>query len=256
MRRGEARFLLFAVLTLLGVTSGCFRNAPVDESVRMNDTSLQVTPRTSSMRIVTLGDSLAYGAGDESDGGIAGRLDDLLVERGLQSVQATNLGVNGAQTSDVMRKLRSERVRAALAEADAIVLSVGANDLFRTPDARNRVMRDPLGIAADILRRITAIVDGIHEINPEAHVLVLGGYNPVPDHPMATMIDQYLGLWDAGLAREFEDDPLVRVVSMADIVSRSRLSRHDSFHPGGEAYQHATERIAAILLEEIPAGIT
>jgi hypothetical protein len=67
-----------------------------------------------------LGDSLAYGQGDEKDGGLAGR-------------------------------------------ADVIVLSIGANDLFRTPDA---------------------------------HIMLLGAYNPIPDHPFATLIDEYVRAWD------------------------------------------------------------
>ena len=211
--------------------------------------------RIASLTIVTLGDSLAYGAGDESGAGIAGRLDDLLIEQGVTRVQTTNLGVSGAQTSDVDRKLDSERVVASLQRADAIVLSIGANDLFRTPGAREQLMKEPLVVAERILGRIQEIVTRIHTINPEAHVLLLGGYNPVPRHPLAPVINQYLGLWDARLERAFERDPLVRVVTMADIVSPARLSTRDSFHPGGDAYQHAAERIAGILLEETrPAG--
>jgi lysophospholipase L1-like esterase len=194
------------------------------------------------VKLVALGDSLAYGAGDETGGGLAGRL------RG--TFDTVNLGVNGAQTSDLLGRLRQERVRREVAGADAIVLSIGANDLFRSQAARNETLRAPLAVAMRILGRIEQVVDELRRLNPSARILILGGYNPAPDHPQAPLIDQYLGLWDATLANTFEGDPLVSVVQLSDIITPRRLSRFDRFHPGGAAYAAAAERIAEMLGEE------
>jgi lysophospholipase L1-like esterase len=199
--------------------------------------------------VVTLGDSLAYGAGDETHSGIAGRLKDELHARGV-SADTVNLGVNGAQTADLIARLGQDRVRRNVASADAIVLSIGANDLFRTPGAREETLRNPLTVAGRILDRIAKIVTELHALNPAVRVLLLGGYNPVPSHPYSAMIGPLLGLWDGMLAGRFEDDPRVAVVTMADVVVPQRLSRYDSFHPGGSAYAEAAKRIAALLLEE------
>jgi lysophospholipase L1-like esterase len=196
------------------------------------------------VKLVALGDSLAYGAGDETGGGLAGRL------RG--TFDTVNLGVNGAQTSDLLGRLRQERVRREVAGADAIVLSIGANDLFRSQAARNETLRAPLAVAMRILGRIEQVVDELRRLNPSARILILGGYNPAPDHPQAPLIDQYLGLWDATLANTFEGDPLVSVVQLSDIVTPRRLSRFDRFHPGGAAYAAAAERIAGMLGEGRP----
>ena len=200
------------------------------------------------LRVVTLGDSLAAGAGDEAHEGIAGRLEDELRARGISNVKTTNLGVNGAQTTDLVSRLKQQRVRDAIAGADAIVLSIGANDLFRTPGAREATLRNPLRVAEQILNRVESIVSTLHSLNPDARILILGGYNPVPKHPMAGMIDQYLSVWDAALAARFEHDPRVSIVRMADVVTASRLSRYDSFHPGAAAYAEAAKRIAAMLV--------
>jgi lysophospholipase L1-like esterase len=203
------------------------------------------------LHVVALGDSLAYGAGDESGEGIAGRLDDELRNHGVAEVETVNLGVNGAQTSDLMSRLKQKRVRDEIARADAIVLSIGANDLFRTPHSREETLRAPLAVAERILGRIETIVRELHTINPRARVMVLGGYNPVPAHEWAPTINQYLGLWDTALAARFEEDQRVAVVKMHDIVTPQRLSRHDSFHPGSAAYKEAAARIAGMLLQEL-----
>ena len=207
-----------------------------------------------TITVVALGDSLAYGAGDETGEGISGRLYDELRERGVDDVDAINLGVNGAQTGDVISRLKQDRVRKQLAKADAIVLSIGANDLFRSGQSRDDILRAPFEVAERIRGRVVTIVKELHAITPHARILLLGGYNPVPRHQHAALINQYLGLWDTALAGRFESDSRVSVVKMYDIVTPQRLSRYDSFHPGSAAYHEAAKRIAVMLLEELNAA--
>lgn len=208
-----------------------------------------------TLHVVSLGDSLAYGAGDESgEGGITGRLDDELAKHGIGEVETVNLGVNGAVTADVLSRLEQRRVREQVARADAVILSIGGNDLFRSAHSREEILRAPFAIAERILGRIETIVAELHAINPNARVLVLGGYNPVPRHEWASTINQYLELWDVALAARFEHDRRVAVVKIADIVSAERLSRYDGFHPGGDAYREAARRIAGMLVKELSAA--
>jgi lysophospholipase L1-like esterase len=197
-------------------------------------------PIEQPLRVVTIGDSLAYGTGDEERKGIAGRLRNPMID-------TTNLGVSGAETSDVLARLRHERTRTALNDADAIVLSIGANDLFRTPGAREETLHDPLAVAERILVRVEDVVGQLHRINAHARILILGAYNPVPNHQYKALINQYVAAWDEVLAARFENDPLVTVVKMHDLVTPQRLSRFDHFHPGGAAYEAAAKRIEAML---------
>jgi lysophospholipase L1-like esterase len=244
MKRGA----LIASILLL-TAANCGRPADVEKTVTQRQaTTPRPAPIPENLNVVTIGDSLAYGAGDETGRGIAGRLKNELLDRGLDAPETVNLGTNGARTGDVIARLKQERVRSSLAQADAIVLSIGANDLFRSPGSREETLRNPLAVAERILDRIEGIVTELHAIAPDARILILGGYNPVPNHPMGSTIDQYLGLWDAALAGRFEDHPYVAVVKMSDIVTRQRLSRYDSFHPGGQAYAEAAKRIADMLM--------
>lgn len=200
-------------------------------------------------QVVLLGDSLAYGTGDESGKGIGGWLDEELQRRGVRSRPSVNLGVNGATTADVAARLHDEKVRAAIAHADVVILSVGANDLVRSPGAREEALREPFTAARRTLDRVASVVAGIFEINPDARVLVLGGYNPFPQHPYAPLVARYLAVWDEAVVEEFESEPRVAVVKMFDIVrGPGRLSSFDHFHPGQAAYRDAARRIAGMLL--------
>ena len=93
-------------------------------------------------------------------------------------------------------------------------------------------------------------VHDLHQVAPNARILLLGGYNPVPKHQMAPLIDHYLEIWNATLADRFKNDALVTVVKMNDIVTPDRLSRRDGFHPSGAAYERAAERVAELLRKD------
>ena len=202
-------------------------------------------PRT--IHVALLGDSLAFGAGDEAGKGIGGRLEPELRSRGVRTVTTTNLGATGATTADVTARLSLPATRSAIARADAIVLSMGANDL-RVMLTGEQPLRSPLLIADEVLRSIAATVAELHRINPNARVLILGAYNPVAHERAAAVLRPLVAIWDTALVMQFAEDPLVSVVRMSDIVDRpERLSTLDSFHPGGEAYQAMAGRIAGLL---------
>lgn len=204
---------------------------------------------SNTLRVVTVGDSLAYGTGDENYTGLAKRLEAELSRRGIHAAAAVNLAVSGAQTSDVKARLRQQRVRDEVARASAIVLSIGANDLFRSQSLRNLGMADPTAAADRILDRIAEIVDELHAINSRARILILGGYNPVPGHPLSIFLNDLVELWDETLASRFARDARIGVVQMRDIVTPRRLSRFDRFHPGADAYSMVASRIAETLAD-------
>lgn len=197
------------------------------------------------LHVALVGDSLAFGAGDEDGKGIAGRLDSELRPRGV-GVTTTNLGVTGATTREIAARLRDSEARADLATADAIVLSAGANDLRRAVAGGEPL--SPFEIIDRVLRDIRATAGELRAINPRAQIFILGAYVPLAEERLATVLEPFVALWDTALMAQFLDDPRVTVVRMSDIVDRpERLSTLDSFHPGGEAYQEMARRIATML---------
>ena len=212
-----------------------------------SDTASAAEP-TRELRIALLGDSLARGTGDESGKGIAGRLSPELRKRGIDQVVSTNFGTSGATTIDVAAKLRQPAVRAAIARADAIVLSMGANDVRRSLSGQ-QTFRLPLEVVDQVLRNMDAAVADIRTMNPDARILILGAYAPVRQSRAAVLLAPLVAIWDATIVARFAADPLVELVRLSDIVDRpGRLSTLDSFHPGGEAYQETASRIADLLV--------
>ena len=74
------------------------------------------------------------------------------------------------------------------------------------------------------------MVSQIRAINPDAELSLLGGYNPLPEHPLAGGISRYIKNWDKLLNKRFEPDPLVDVVKTSDIIDSGDKLAADHFH--------------------------
>ena len=191
------------------------------------------SPRLGAVaHIVVLGDSVAHGAGDEAGGGISATL------------HAINLAVNGSRTGDVARVLRLRSARSEVRAADAVVLSIGGNDLFGDQLSKLESLVWPSMMMSRTIGRVDRLVSEIHRLNPTARVYLLGLYNPYRNSSLGAFLDRQVALWDARLIAHFAGQPNVDVVRIADLLYASRLSAIDHFHPGHEAYGLIAQRIA------------
>lgn len=209
------------------------------ESVEAAPTpAVQSPPAGELKQILILGDSLARGAGDESGRGIGGNLEDVLT-----GVEVVNLGIDGARTVDLLGTIKRESIRTIAAQSQAIVISIGGNDLFR--ESRNGTMEDaaqPQDVVDDVRSRVRTIITTMREESPGARIFLIGLYDPFREPEQTTA--RAVAIWNAGLTEEFAFDPRVTVVQTSDLfVDHDRLSR-DRFHPGERAYAIIARRIA------------
>ena len=217
------------------------RGEPVDFLPRTTASAPQ--PRQLVAPVI-LGDSLARGAGDERGLGISGRLDAELRRRGIRTRRTYNLGVNGARTHDLLRQLESANVQRILAESNAVIVSIGGNDLWGGTDWRNVAPAEAEARMNAVLGRIEQIITRIRAANPRARIFFIGLYNPFVTSPGGNELTALVSRWNARLLEEFGHDVNFTLVATSDLFShRDRLSV-DRFHPAGEGYELIAKRIA------------
>jgi lysophospholipase L1-like esterase len=199
---------------------------------------------TSELVPIVLGDSLARGTGDPSGRGIPGHLDDELRARHLHAKRALNLGMDGARTADLLKKLETPSVRRLIAESNVIVVSVGGNDLWGGADWRTAAPPNPDAVMNDVLGRIEKVIATIRALNPRARIFFIGLYNPFAATPAGKLMNTMVNRWNGRLLATFGSDPNFSIVQTADLFThRDRLAL-DRFHPNGEAYELIARRIA------------
>lgn len=87
--------------------------------------------KNKGLSIVTLGDSLTRGTGDETGKGYVGILMDEIKKKSKQEVQLTNLGIVGQRSNQLKKQVQQTEVQRQIQTADLILVTIGGNDLFR-----------------------------------------------------------------------------------------------------------------------------
>jgi len=221
-----------------------------DLGVAVTEPTVKVEKRKDDagpLKIVLLGDSVARGTGDESGEGIGGYLERTLAERDIDFQEPLNLAVNGARTADLLSQLdETPSVRAFVAEADVVVVSIGGNDLWGDRSIRSDERPpDPEEAMNRVEENVVEVLKRVREINPEARIFYVGLYNPFREanNRFAEIVDIAVGEWQARLVRQFSDDPDLTIVQTFDIFTHNDRLSADRFHPGAEGYRLIGQRI-------------
>jgi len=197
--------------------------------------------------LLVVGDSLARGTGDEQGRGFATDVSDLLGRRG--PVELVNLGVNGAESSDVRTSVESASFRAIAATADWILLSAGGNDLSHAVPAAAGTPVEAVEQVGQARRRylanLRAILSAMREANSSAPICLVGLYNPFGEDFSASQLSASVILsWNAAAQETALAFPRVSVVPTFDIFfGRPERLAGDRFHPNRKGYELVAQRI-------------
>jgi lysophospholipase L1-like esterase len=203
--------------------------------------------------LLVIGDSLARGTGDESGRGWAGDVLDAFKRRG--SARMANLGVDGAESSDVRKMAETPNVRTLAASADAILVSAGGNDLSH---ATTRDPQSPAEMAGSIdsaraayAANLRSILKDLREANPKSPIFLVGLYDPFgTEGPEGRLSRSVILGWNSLLAETALAFDGVRVVPTFDLFDgRPDRLAADKFHPNRKGYALIAERIAQLLPE-------
>jgi len=210
-----------------------------------------------AFRILALGDSLTRGAGDAAGGGGYPERVAAALRKDGRTVVVENLGVDGIETKDLLRKAEEPDVQRRLAGAQLILLSISSNDLSHSiPVAvgAGDPATDPTAAALkDSSTNLQRILSLLRKANPTAPIRLLGLYNPFPETFDRRMAKETLLKWNVALEEASYSVSGAAVVPTADLFDErpDRLSA-DRFHPGPNGYGEIASRILSTL--NLPAA--
>ncbi len=233
---------------------------PVDPStppITAPGPAAAATAGSGAFRIVALGDSLTRGAGDAAGGGgYPERVAAALRKEG-RTVAVENLGVDGIETKDLLRKVEEPDVQRRLASAQVILLSIGGNDLshsIRGAALPGETPADPTAAAlATASLNLQRILSAVRAANGSSPIRILGLYNPFPETYDRKLAKETLLKWNVALEEASYGVPGATVVPTADLFDErpDRLSL-DRFHPGANGYGEIAGRVLSTL--NLPAA--
>jgi lysophospholipase L1-like esterase len=204
-----------------------------------------------SIDIIGIGDSLTQGYGDGAGKGYAFYLKELLAQnsKGEQVSLSNNYAINGARTSDLLKRLNNPSSRYSIAQADIIVMTIGGNDLFQIGDGEV----DPAQIKAKIpaaLEQLDKIFSRLNEMNHTADIYYVGLYNPFSDLENERESTMVLQTWNDAVFRMINPYPNMTFVPTYDLFKnnlKELLYSGDNYHPNQEGYKKIANRLYEVI---------
>jgi len=204
--------------------------------------------------IVAIGDSLTQGVGDETEqGGYVGILDELLNQE-ESTISFTNLGRRGNRSDQLLERLEEEEeVEIELQNADLIFITIGANDLMKVvrENFMDLKLQDFVEERTNYAKRLQRIFNEVRMINPDAHIYLIGFYNPFEKYfphikELDMIVDEY-NHTGITIANRIENSSFIPTSDLFQDNDIELLS-DDEFHPNYQGYNLMATRVLEYIL--------
>lgn len=214
-------------------------------------------------RVVGLGDSVTAGTGCDCRGFVAEVADAVSAKNG-HPVEADNFGEPGLTAAQLRSQVASDgELRSRLADAQLVLVTVGANDLapLKEADPGCGPLCSVPAVAADV-EDVRATLDEIHAVTP-ATLVVTSYWNVFPDGAAepdpATRIwgDQVTRVFNVTLDHAVASDGAILVDTYAAFKGDgdrdpTDLLADDGDHPNAAGHEVIAGQIVATISDGVP----
>lgn len=203
------------------------------------------------LHIVAIGDSLTQGIGDHTEqGGYIGIL-DRTINKERKIAQFENYGKRGHRTDQLLKRLEEPEIKASIKKADIILITIGANDIMKV--AKENITHLTLAPFEEARihyeQRLYQIISGIKDLNPYAHIYLLGIYNPFKQYFQDIKeLDMIVNDWNQTslqVINQFEQTTFIPIKDLFE--TNVNVFAEDYFHPNYHGYYLIAERVLPYL---------
>src|SRR5690625_2960454 len=206
--------------------------------------------------VVSIGDSLTEGVGDdEENGGYVGVLEEA-VNAEEQLVTIDNFGRRGNRTDQLINRLSEETdIIDAVDQADIILITIGSNDIMQVFKENFTDLSIDKFTSEQIRyeQRLHTIFTTLEDINPDASVYLIGFYNPFKEYfPEIEELEYIVNSWNqigSDVTKEYDDTEYIPIKDLFEDLDVEFLA-NDNFHPNHIGYEMIAERILDYVTNE------
>lgn len=218
------------------------------EKVKIDDKKISELD-SQNYNILVMGDSLAFGTGDETGDGFGIGLSKLWKDKTNKEIQVNNLAVNGAVSSDLFQVASNESTLLPIKNADIVIISIGGNDITKLKDVQsNLIYNEFQGVMDNYNLNLKNILNLIRDVNETCIVVFIGLYNPFGKEITTDNI-KILNNWNyetMQIIAEYDNMVFVPTYDLFKYNIASYLTI-DNFHPNADGYKAISNRIFDVL---------
>ncbi|WP_276351504.1 GDSL-type esterase/lipase family protein [Cohnella caldifontis] len=210
------------------------------------------------LKITALGDSLTVGTGDETGNGyVKTAAADLSKAMGKPVRVINNLAIGGLRADQLLEHLDDKGYVDAIVQADIVMLTIGANDLFEFATdggslaQGSEISPEQLDSRLPVAeKRLSDVLAALRMLNGAARIVYVGLYNPFYDvESLRIPASDTIQKWNAyahGFAAADGNATVVPTFDLFESDIGSYLSS-DHFHPNEAGYARIAARIVQAL---------
>lgn len=203
--------------------------------------------KSKELKIVTLGDSITRGVGDDEGLGYVQRVKSTLQKEYKQSSSISNLAISGAKTSNLLTELKKKNILNTIHSADTIILTIGGNDLFPGADRLDQQFLKSYRPDEKTFRNnLQNIFKIIREQNPSAKIYAFGFYNPFHNVEGLDASSSFVSKWNDILEQSVLQIENAYVIPTFDLFynEEKKFLSTDHFHPNKVGYEEMANRLS------------
>lgn len=210
-------------------------------------TSVPVPKNPNQIAVTVMGDSIAYGTGDETGKGFSTYLPQYLGRQTVKEISVENVGINGLRSGQLLEEVQNKNLEPAIIGSDLILVSIGGNDI-RSIRSRDALSKEESfkELEAGYLNDLKQIMGMIRKNSSDCYVVFVGLYNPYQESDTAEEDTRFLNTWNTDTQKLIEADPKAIFIPTYDIFKYNveRYVAPDGLHPNSAGYQAISNRIA------------
>lgn len=207
--------------------------------------------------VVAMGDSLTQGVGDETDqGGYVGILDQMIhTNEQKTNVTFENFGKRGDRTDQLLVRLDEEDIQQSITQAHIILMTIGANDIMEVfkQNLTHLTIEPFQEERLHFEQRLQQIFTKIRDLNSDAHIYLLGIYNPFAQYfQHIEELELIVNRWNRTSQQITEQFDHATFIPIKDLFEDTQihLFAEDNFHPNRQGYERMAGRVLEYLTEQ------
>ncbi len=204
--------------------------------------------KSTDIHHLALGDSVIHGFGAAEEENLVYKFSSKLSAQINKEVHYTNKGINGLTSTQLNKKIQAGTWDQEIQAADIITINIGGNDVLKIAKKQDfyTAVKSFEELQSTFSENLLAIAGRIKRLNPEATLVLLELYNPLPaDHAMYKMADQLLPKWNLKIYETAHKIPASLVIETTKVINSSNPQNlsDDGVHPNVNGYAAITEQM-------------
>ncbi|MFC0189657.1 GDSL-type esterase/lipase family protein [Fictibacillus aquaticus] len=200
--------------------------------------------------LTAIGDSLAFGVGDEDGAGYIGDVKVRYEKATGKTLELKDFGVPDDTSGNMLTRMNRGNLLEEVKESDIILVNIGTNDLLKSTNDLQDLDETKINRAKDKFNQnIEKAFRQIENNQRNVPIYIIGLYNPVKDKEKKEKLDKIINDWNSETQKIAEKYPAVTYISTADLFKGKSKREYfsDQLHPNKKGYALIGERVFIVL---------